>query len=155
METKHTEEEVLELYGKDAEEWLKRWDQGGNVWSIEMGGLGPGYEQALQIVAVEVVRWLLQNKPDLTEQWRATDNRLWEAIGPKIDYLGITGAQWGVAVWLAMQLYQKGPCEIMLDENLSERKIQIMKDFPSAPKVEEPIGPFNIVDAAGGIRTYE
>src|SRR5690349_6978437 len=41
-----------ESYGKDAAVWVARFDEGRSVWSIEMGGLGPGYEQALQITAV-------------------------------------------------------------------------------------------------------
>src|SRR5271166_5092790 len=40
----------------DAKEQLRRWDNGDSIWSIEMGGFGPGYEQALQICAIEIVR---------------------------------------------------------------------------------------------------
>lgn len=38
---------LVSTYGKDAQEWLSRWDEGRSVWSISMGGFGPGYEQAL------------------------------------------------------------------------------------------------------------
>ena len=30
----------------DAAEQLRRWDAGDSIWTVEMGGLGPGYEQA-------------------------------------------------------------------------------------------------------------
>src|SRR3990172_3354015 len=46
----------IELYGADAADWLKRWDEGRGVWSIEMGGLGPGYEQCIHITCAEILR---------------------------------------------------------------------------------------------------
>lgn len=39
-----------------ARELVSQWDSGETIWSIEMGGLGPGYEQAIQILAVEITR---------------------------------------------------------------------------------------------------
>lgn len=41
---------------QDAREQLRQWDGGGAIWSIEIGGLGPGYEQAIQVLAIEIVR---------------------------------------------------------------------------------------------------
>lgn len=32
--------ELEYFYGKDAIEWLKRWDANKSVWSVEMGVLG-------------------------------------------------------------------------------------------------------------------
>ncbi len=40
----------------DAREQLRRWDAGETIWTIEMGGMGPGYEQAIQVLAIEIVR---------------------------------------------------------------------------------------------------
>src|SRR6266403_1363829 len=72
------EKEELEFYGADAAEWLRRWDEGRSVWSIEMGGMGPGYEQAIQVVAAEVVRHLLDKKYDLSDDAKWPEQR--EAI---------------------------------------------------------------------------
>ncbi len=36
----------MNIYPENAKEAVEIWDKGGTLWSIEMGGLGPGYEQA-------------------------------------------------------------------------------------------------------------
>ena len=59
------------IYGKDAAEWLERWDAGKPVWSVSMGGIGPGYEQALQIAAAETVRRLITTQPDISDTKKA------------------------------------------------------------------------------------
>ena len=48
-----------------AQEQLKRWDEGRSIWTISMGGLGPSYEQAIQVLAIEIVRDQL-GKPQYT-----------------------------------------------------------------------------------------
>ena len=35
---------------------LDTWDSGSTIWSVEMGGIGPGYEQAIQVLMVELCR---------------------------------------------------------------------------------------------------
>ncbi len=121
-----------EIYGKDAKEWLKRWDEGKIVWSIEMGGLGPGYEQALQIAAVEVLRYFIESKfkkmihdqkvHDLYDQFK--EHKI-------IKSLGLSGGQWGAAVYIARLLYSLGPIKIMTDPAYTNNKIQISKYFPN------------------------
>lgn len=121
-----------ELYGKDAADWLARWDAGGTVWSIEMGGLGPGYEQAIQITAAEVLRWLLTHKPDLDTTWETTRDKLNQEVGyvDPVKALGLSGAQWGAAVNIAASLYREGPRSIMTNPTLKDRHIQVSKTFP-------------------------
>src|SRR5581483_2130454 len=48
-EAEDEEYRETQLYGTNAADWLARWDAGRAVWSIEMGGLGPGYEQCIHI----------------------------------------------------------------------------------------------------------
>lgn len=131
------EHSEIELYGVDATDWLKRWDEGRGVWSIEMGGISPGYEQCIQITAAEVLRWLLEHKPT----W--DDQKTWDAVREKLEQhglhenkiikeLGLSGAQWGGAVNLACHLYKQGPRKIMSDEAVKDRKIQVSKTFPKA-----------------------
>ena len=131
------EHSEIELYGKDAVDWIKRWDEGRSVWSIEMGGMGPGYEQAIQVTAAEVLRTMLEKQYDVglwedKEIWKINREEI-EQMGhknPVITKLGLSGAQWGAAVSLAAHLYQKGPREIMNDPRVKDRKIQVGKNFP-------------------------
>lgn len=129
-----TQEEATEFYGADAKEWLRRWDEGRSVWSVEMGGLGPGYEQALQITATRIVRYLIDNdiQPDAFEaaNWKATRDAI--DGGVDVSDLGLSGAQWGAAMNIALNIYRRGPVACMTDEKLEDdRKIQISRTFPT------------------------
>lgn len=134
-----TDDEAAELYGKDAVEWLSRWDSGRTVWSIEMGGLGPGYEQCIQIVTAAILRHFLLEKYDAAlwsdkDTWKqvrdATDKVL--CADPAIKDLGLSGAQAGAAYSLAAALYKRGPMEVFKDEKVKDRHIQVSKTFPQA-----------------------
>lgn len=128
----------IELYGEDAAEWLRRWDAGQTVWTIEMGGLGPGYEQCIAILTAEVIRFYLLKRPDLLELRKNKEQR--EAFDKerddhlfalqKIKDLGCSGAQFGAACNVAAHIYRHGPVAVMNDERVKNRHIQIKKDFP-------------------------
>ena len=132
--------ELSELYGADATEWLRRWDEGRSVWSVEMGGLGPGYEQAIQITGVEVLRHMLQEKYDYTKWDEQQD--VWQRdletvrkfgyANETIKKLGLSGAQWGAAVSLACCIYRRGPVDALTDQAIEDRKTQVSKNFPKA-----------------------
>ena len=116
------------MYGKDAMEWLKWWDSGRSVWTIEMGGLGPGYEQAIQVAAAEILRHLLDkqyNDIDLEEI------RRWSLDNDVIHKLGLSGAQFESAICLAIKLYVVGPIKIMNTPKFKDRRILVNKFFPS------------------------
>lgn len=128
------------MYGEDAADWLRRWDRGDSVWSISMGGFGPGYEQALQIAAAEVLRIFLDKKYDHTlwvtkdteaNTWKRDRDEFEKIAMPVLDKIGLSGAQWGAACSLAAKLYMLGPIAIMADESIQDRHIQISKNFPS------------------------
>ncbi|KKK93920.1 hypothetical protein LCGC14_2688070 [marine sediment metagenome] len=56
--------EKLQLHPKTLDEAIERWDAGRSLFSVEMGGLGPGYEQAIQILKKKRTKdgyWKLQN----------------------------------------------------------------------------------------------
>ncbi len=123
-----TEEEDKEhtanqLYGKDAAELLAKWDAGEGVWSVEMGGFGPGYEQALQIAVFEVLRHLLGGG-------KIEDA---DTVLPTLSYLGLSGAQWGAARGLANAFFTDGPRKT-LEKFDDDRKIQVSAHFPQAPE---------------------
>lgn len=137
-EAEDDEHREIQQYGKDATEWLARWDAGKGVWSIEMGGLGPGYEQCIQITAAEVLRHLLEAKYDAS-LWQ--DKDVWkhdlEAIekygfaNERVKQLGLSGAQRGGAVSLATRLYMDGPRKIMSEPSIKDRHIQVSRTFPA------------------------
>lgn len=133
-QTAHTNNEI---YGADCAEWLRRWDSGGTVWSISMGGLGPGYEQAIQIAVVELLRHLVAYNYN-TEQWAIDDaaykadcDAIDAAVLPIINPLGLSGAQWGAAKSLAMRLYMHGPVGVLACAAAADRRIQVSKTLPS------------------------
>lgn len=126
-----------DLYEANAADWLRRWDEGKTVWSIEMGGLGPGYEQAIQIAVAEVLRHMLEKKYNHSKwgdgkTWKSDIDQINEIMlnNPIVNNLGLSGAQFGAAVSLASHLYRKGPRKLMEDPDLKDRKIQISKNFP-------------------------
>lgn len=133
------------LYGATIEEWLERWDNGDNVWSIEMGGLGPSYEQAIQIAVAEIVRELINGKYS-ADKWE--DSMAWTEDSaliesnvievPPVKNLHLSGAQWGAALKLATSLYQHGPVNLLTDDKIKDRAIQVSKDFPSYADLMKP-----------------
>ncbi len=125
------------LYPLTAAEWLARWDAGELVHTIEMGGLGPGYEQCIHVTAAEILRYWLAEKVDHTtwseqEKWDETRKATSKAVCaiPAIDDLGLSGAQWGAAVSIASALYMRGPCEVMADPAVKSRHIMVSNKFP-------------------------
>lgn len=116
-----TRQEQEAFYGKDAQEWLARWDRGETVWSIKMGGdMGPGYEQAIQIATAEWLRMIIDHNYD-GETWKD------KVIGK----LGLSGAQAGAAIYLAARLYKEGPPAVFSTEQVKDRHIQVERSFPS------------------------
>ena len=132
-----SESDSIEFYGADAADWLARWDAGRIVWSIEMGGLGPGYEQSIQITAAEILRHLLATNYDVKrwrdddESWPADRKAIEDAVMPVVNSMGLSGAQWGAAMQVATKLYMNGPRAIMADEAIKDRHIQVSKTFPA------------------------
>lgn len=133
------EKQQIDSYGADAADWLNRWDDGRSVWSISMGGLGPGYEQCIQITAAEILRHLLERQYDAAK-WE--DRDVWDRdhkeietagfANARISALGLSGAQWGAAMNLALQFYRRGPRTVMTDERVKDRHIQVQRTFPVA-----------------------
>jgi hypothetical protein len=126
------------LYALDAREQLRRWDAGDIIWTIEMGGLGPGYEQAIQILAIEIIRDEI-DKPLPTEHLEEWGHPTVE----RIDYRlpdgtwscgGFSGAQVGAARNLAYRWLRDGVAAT-LSTVPQDRRIQCSKTWPHAPKV--------------------
>jgi len=122
-----------QLYGRAAKDLLHRWDTGQGVFTIEMGGIGPGYEQALQIAMFEMLRHLVNHRPRIAksklrddDKWPTIQDTLWNL--PTLNGLGLSGAQTGAATQLAAHFYLDGPVKTLAGEKT--RTIQVSKIFP-------------------------
>jgi hypothetical protein len=140
----HHEEQT---YGKNCAEMLQRWDAGKSIWTIESGGFSPGYEQALQLTMMEVLRVLLKHKPDTTTWVETIDDATKKAIddeaGKAVAPLGLSGAQWGAAVNLALMFYRRGPIET-IKAHPADRHLMCSRNVPTlpVPAPEEPDGAY-------------
>lgn len=138
-EEEDKQHDLEERYGKDAADYLRKWDAGDSVWSIELGGLGPGYEQAIQITGMEVLRHLLAEKYDVAgwlaepSTWKEDLKKI-EAYGfanQIIKDIGLSGAQWGAAVNMATVIYRHGPIK-GIHMAPEDRRILVSKTWPKA-----------------------
>lgn len=120
------------LHPKTAKEALRRWDEGRGVFTVGMGGLGPGYEQAIQILVFEIIRDQL-SKP--LPQPGTSANGWSDSTVHRCNYLGFSGAQVGAAKSLAYRylLYGYEKTLLSFKEKDDDRLIQVSKDFPQSP----------------------
>lgn len=118
-------------YGADAADWLRKWDAGEGVWTIEMGGLSAGYDQAINLITAEMVRALLKLRPEIGE---AVTDDLRDAVNAEctdaLDALGLSGAQYGAGLGLAVRLYKFGPISV-LEGAPEDRRIQASRSYPT------------------------
>lgn len=117
------------LHPKTALDALARWDKGETVFTVEMGGLGPGYEQAIQMLVFEIIRDngdkpLPEPKSEAAKHWGdPTVSRCDEQAG------GDSGAMVGAAKSLAYRALRDG-WEAMVKSAPANRHIQVSKDWP-------------------------
>lgn len=118
-------------------EWVEKFEAGKSVFTIEMGGLGPGYEQALQLSAFRIARHLIDAgysaKDFNDDNWRTTRDKIEKAV--KVDDLGLSGAQWGAAMQLATRVYMVGE-KAVHDPKVKDRLIQVSTNWPGSLKAE-------------------
>jgi hypothetical protein len=113
---------------------LAAWDAGESIFSIEMGGLGPGYEQAIQVLIIELLR------DHGAEPLPRDDDSAWgDDTARRISEacLGFSGAQVGAAKTVAYRIIRDGyhaTLESMRAHD-SDRLIQISKAWPRTPEV--------------------
>lgn len=127
--------------GKTNEEALAAWDAGEPIWTCEMGGMGPGYEQCIQLMGFEMLRAMIAAPPtswdELTgedggDKWRAYRDQIESipAVKVTIKHLSPSGAQFGAAMSLASTLaingYSKG-----IEKVPDDRRILVSKNFPT------------------------
>ena len=120
------------------EEALAKWDAGEPVFTVEMGGLGPGYEQAIHIVAMEMVRYFT-TIPELPPVEDETANRMLlhhlrniaGIVGQEVG--GISGGQADSAINLAFVTKRLG-WRVAVRKVGPDRMIQVTKFFPQGSR---------------------
>lgn len=123
-------------------EVLEAWDNGGAVWSIEMGGIGPGYEQAIQVLAMELLRELIAKDFRWTDDSKADSINARALLNPVVSVVdkwpdcGFSGAQVGAAMQIACKFHKMGPT-VALDSAPEDRRTMISKNWPHAPALAE------------------
>lgn len=122
---------------KTAQEMLSAWDAGDLINSIEMGGLGPGYEQAIQIAAVEMAREGMDVPLEGPKEghWAIWDEVCNRALKKNDETLGgLSGAQYGAAKWLAWNwVHRGGPAALLeraKENGEGDRQIMVSKAWP-------------------------
>lgn len=126
------------------DEMLARWDAGDTIWTVELGGLGPGYEQAIQIAAIEFAR-VCKDLPGIKKDDKDSTDRFRDKCRERLkqmddDLGGLSGAQMGAAEWLAFQwCFVDGPDGVMARAKKKEldgeedRSILVCRAWPKAP----------------------
>lgn len=127
---------TIQQTGKDAQEWLERWDRGDTVWSINMSGFGGGYEQCCQLMGAEALRWYLAHHP--TDEQLVVGSDASKAYhkqmvaemmeAPAIRELMPSGAQFGAACSFGWIIFKRGPFDALNDPNARDgRLIEVSK----------------------------
>ena len=117
---------------EECAELLKAWDEKSPVGTVEMGGISPGYEQTIQVVAMELIRAL--NGKDLPKDDKAL-NAIFDAETHRLDReldLGLSGAQAGAAKQLAYRFMSDGPKKA-IESAGADRRILVSKHWPKTP----------------------
>lgn len=123
------------------EDALKAWDAGEPIWTCDMGGMGPGYEQCIQIMAFEMLRamvaqppadWEKLNGEDGRDAWRSYKDQIEAipAVKAAIHTLGPSGAQFGAAMNIASTFASLGYAGGM-EKVPQDRRILVSKTFPT------------------------
>lgn len=122
------------FHPQTAADALARWDAGKSVFTIEMGGLGPGYEQAIQVLVFEIIRdWVGKPMPNQSDpEFKKFSDSFADASVHRIDKQmgGYSGAQVGAAKQVAYRALRDG-WEKMLKSVPDDRKIQVSKHVPN------------------------
>jgi len=113
---------------------IEQWDHGNPISTIEMGGLGMGYEQAIQSMAIEFTRAHVDaDMPEDKEKLWALYDETCHAVMLKLDdeLGGVTGAMFSAGRNLAYQwLFNDGPSGVLTQAEVKDRVISVTNPKP-------------------------
>ena len=107
---------------------LALWDSDQTVFTVEMGGLGPGYEMAIQSLMFELAREFRKFDP-WPDDWEEV-NKIADPIVDRCNkepWGGFSGAQVGAAKNLAAIVCRKGYRVAINDDKVRDRHIQVCR----------------------------
>lgn len=123
------------IYDKDTTvaQALAAWDRGDSIFMVEMGGLGPGYEQCIQLLTVELLREF--NGKPLPEKghWDGWGDEVVRRLNPT---MGFSGAQVGAAKSQAARMLTIGYGAALLEikKRDADRTILVSSHWPRVPE---------------------
>lgn len=135
------EEQPVEAYDpipETVDDALALWDSGAAVFSVEMGGIGPGYEQCIQVLAFELMRlwksedWTGEPNQEFSDRMRAAAEPITARVSKELG--GMSGAQVGAAESLASCVLRRGYRNALRDPAVNDRQIQVSNRFPALSK---------------------
>jgi hypothetical protein len=100
-----------------------------------MGGIGPGYEQAIQVMAFDFLGWMHSHPPEdgwdemKGDKWRMYSSECEEACKQTVKRIGPSGAQFGAAMNIASVFARQGYAEALSMVG-PDRHILVSKRFP-------------------------
>jgi hypothetical protein len=137
------QKEAEQFYGTSYAELVERWDAGRSIWTLEMGGMGPGYEQAIQVAMVEILRTYVDKiLPSVEDADRELDDVLCR-IDSSGTLGGLSEAQAGSAKRIAWEFLTKPPWKAVADwkaKGFEARLIQVSSFWPRVEKVSNEKG---------------
>jgi len=103
--------EIMDTIQEQNEAMLKKWDSGERIDTVELGGMGDGYEYGIQLATVEIVRYYIGF--ELPEDIKAFLFTYGDGAIMRVDKIlpengGLSGAQLGAAKWLAYRWLAEG-----------------------------------------------
>jgi hypothetical protein len=137
---------MTQIIPNTIDEALAAWDAGDEVQTVEMGGMGDGYEMAIQIVAFELLRAMrddaalgqavseIPNGARFPQETQDRLDKVIHALDAKSEEtgryrLGLSGAQAGAAKSLAVTIHRRG-YDALKDEEVRDRLIFVRKQDP-------------------------
>jgi hypothetical protein len=126
MNAPETDNDIIPLTVADA---LAKWDANQTVFTVQMGGLGPGYDMAIAALAFELMR-VWQDVDFTANDFRARLESLAEPVIHRCNdepWGGFSGAQVGTAQRLASNVCRRGYRIALRDNAVKDRLIQVCK----------------------------
>ena len=112
---------------------LALWDAGNSIFTVEMGGLGPVYEQAIQVLAFAIMRRVKDMDLEDADAVKGAADLIVHELSDELG--GLTLAQVGAAKNLAYVVCRKGYRAALSEDAVKDRHIQVSKGFPAiAPR---------------------